>query len=241
MSEVGLPAPPLKRKSAAALCPHSMTVVRSTRQLAADKRQCPICLEDYFSAPDGRSKVTPVKMGCSHIFCRNCIEIYLSSSTGCPLTWCEARLPLKPDECELCEVWQKDHISAGALVVEVRADEMMGSIMDTLEQLSHENTFYGLSKKYKGLLSDHVRATLTRYEWQFHLGLDLAELLDPFLLAIDPAASRRYYGPEFSAPTPTPSCFSPRYHDPDDYNPGKEPWLAALFRQWASDYEKENG
>jgi hypothetical protein len=44
-------APPAKCKASASPCPHSMTVVRASRQLAAEKKQCPICLEDYFSTP----------------------------------------------------------------------------------------------------------------------------------------------------------------------------------------------
>jgi hypothetical protein len=239
--EAALPARPTKRKATAVLCPHSMTIVRSTRRTAVDKQQCPICFEPYLSTPDGRAKVTPVKMGCSHIFCRDCIETFLSSNTGCPLPWCEAQIPLQPDVCELCEVWQKSHSPPDALVVEVRASEMMGSIKEALQQLAHEHAVYKLSKKTKSLLFDHIRTTLKRYEWQFHSGLDLAELLDPFLLAINPAAARKHYGTKLSAPTPTPSCFPPRDHDPEDYRPGEEPWLAAFFRQWALDYEKQNG
>ncbi|KAH7078475.1 hypothetical protein FB567DRAFT_136730 [Paraphoma chrysanthemicola] len=230
-----------KRKANAAPCPHSMTVVRSSRQLAAEKKQCPICLEDYFSSPDDCQRATPVKMGCEHMFCRECIETHLSSSIACPLPWCEARLPLQPDTCELCAAWKRDHAATGSLVVTVRAAEMLASIKDALKQLALEDEFYELPNATMKQILTHVRTTLKRYEWQFHAGIDLAELLDPFLLAIDVDAARKHYGPKLSAPAPNSTYFPPREHDPDDYPPGEEPWIAAFFRQWALDYEKENG
>ena len=167
--------------------------------------------------------------------------MFLSSNTGCPLPWCETRIPLQPDACKLCESWQRDRSPADILVVEVRAGEMLGSIREALQQLEHEHTFYKLLMENKTLLFSHIQSTLKRYEWQFHPGLDLAELLDPFLLAIDPAAARKHYGPKLSTPTPQQACFPPRDHDSEDYRPGEEPWLAAFFRQWALEYEKLNG
>ncbi|KAH7402540.1 hypothetical protein BKA66DRAFT_577802 [Pyrenochaeta sp. MPI-SDFR-AT-0127] len=236
-----LPMPLLKRKGNAILCPHSVAIVRSTRQLVAEKEQCPICLEDYFSTPAGGEKITPVKMGCSHVFCRECIETHLSSSARCALPWCEADLLLQPNTCELCAVWQKNHAATGSLTVTVRADEMFGNIKDALEQLALDNTFFKLPKTAKSRLFAHIRKTLKRYEWQFHSGIGLAKLLDPFLLAIDINDARKHYGSRLSCPAPDPTKFPPRDHDPDDYELGQEPWIAALFRQWALDYEKENG
>ncbi|KAI4703103.1 hypothetical protein J4E81_001980 [Alternaria sp. BMP 2799] len=237
----GLELPPSKRKSSAASCPHYMTIVRATRQLSAEKAQCSICLEDYLSTPDGREKVIPVKIGCSHIFCRECIETHLSSSTKCPLPWCDAHLPLRPDACELCAAWARENAAAGSLVVTVRAREMLGSIKDALRQLAQDDDAYTLPKQAENRLLAHVRTTLKRYEWQFHTGIDLAELLDPFLLAINIADARKHYGSELSAPKLEHTQFPPREHDPDDYPPDEEPWIAAFFRQWALDYEKENG
>jgi hypothetical protein len=237
------PAPPAKRKTNTSPCPHTMTVVRSSRQLAAEKRQCPICLEDYFSTPADHEKVTPVKMACSHLFCRTCIETHLSSSISCPLPWCEAQLPLQPETCDLCASWQRDHLhaAAGSLVVTVRATEMLGSIKDALVRLALEDNFFALPKPATARLLSHVRTTLKRYEWQFHAGIDLAELLDPFLLATDVDATREYYGTRLSAPAISDACFPPREHDPDDYPPGTEPWIAGFFRLWALDYEEQNG
>ncbi|KAF1945091.1 hypothetical protein EJ02DRAFT_509786 [Clathrospora elynae] len=229
-SEQPLPtAPPPKRKAGAIPCPHSMTIVRSTRQFAADKESCPICLEDYFSTPDDRDKVAPVNMACLHVFCRECIETHLSSSMRCPLPWCDAQLPLQPHKCELCAAWEKDHAAAGSLVVTVRANEMFGTIKDALARLSQGDDFYVLSKTAKDRLLAHVHTTLKRYEWHFHSGIDLAELLDPFLLAINAEDTLEHYGPELSAPVPAKyvSHFPPREHDPNDYGPGEEPWIAA--------------
>jgi hypothetical protein len=175
------------------------------------------------------------------MFCRECIETHLSSSITCPLPWCEAELPLHPEACKLCAAWQRDHAAIGSMVVTVRAAEMLGSIKDALKRFAHEDDFYELPDATIKRILFHVRTTLKRYEWQFHSGIDLAELLDPFLLAIDVEAARKHYGPLLSAPAPNSAHFPPREHDPDDYAPGEEPWIAAFFRQWALDYVKENG
>ena len=214
-------------------------VVRSSRHVAADRKQCSICLEDYFDTPDGRERVLPVKLGCQHVFCRECIETHLSSNIRCPVPWCEAQLPLQPHHCELCAYWERSH--ADSLVLTVRAQEMASSIKDGLDQLAAESHFFKIPKKAKERLMAHVRGTLARYEWQFHSGIDLAELLDPFLLAIDRTKARAHYGAKLSASAPDPTVFPTRGHDPDDYPTGQEPWIAAFFRQWALDYEKENG
>lgn len=123
----------------------------------------------------------------------------------------------------------------------MRAAEMLGSIKDALKRLALEDDFFDLPRQAKDQLFAHVRTTLKRYEWQFHSGVDLAELLDPFLVAIDVEAARKHYEPRLSAAAPKTSSFPPRDHDQDDYPPGEEPWIAALFRQWALDYEEQNG
>jgi hypothetical protein len=232
---------PVKRKANSTPCPHTMTIVRSSRQLTAEKERCPICLGDYFSNPDEHTKVTPVKMGCAHVFCRNCVETHLSSSITCPLPWCQAHLPIQPDNCELCAAWQRDHAAAESLVVTVRPREMIGSIEDALARMALEDDFFKLTRTAKKRLLAHVRDTLKLCEWQFHTGVDLAELLDPFLLAVDRKAVRKHYGPHLSSPAPNAAHFPPRDHDPDDYLSGEEPWVAAFFRQWAMEYESENG
>jgi hypothetical protein len=235
------PLPKRKRKADAAPCPHSMTAVRSTRQLAAEKEHCPICLEDYFSTPSGRDMIAPVKMACSHVFCRECIETHLSSNPTCPLPWCAAALPMLPDACELCAAWGREHAASGSLVVTVRAREMLGSIKDSLRRLAQEDDSFALPAQAQKRLFAHVRSALKRYEWQYHAGTDLAELLDPFLLAIDLEDTRTFYGPKLSSTTPSPYQFPLREHDADDYETGAEPWVAAFFRQWALDYVKDNG
>jgi hypothetical protein len=141
----------------------------------------------------------------------------------------------------LCAAWQRDQAAIDSLIVTVRAKEMFGSIKDALQRLALDDDFFELPKLARDRLYTHVRDTLKRYEWQFHSGIDLAELLDPFLLAIDIEAAREHYGPQLSAPSPNASRFSAREHDSDDYAPGEEPWIAAFFRQWALDYEQENG
>jgi hypothetical protein len=217
-----------------------MTAVRSSRQLAAEKKQCPICLEDYFSTPADSEKVTPCKMACSHIFCRGCIDKHRSLSVECPLPWCEA-LPLQPESCELCAAWQRDHALDGTLVVTMRPKEMLGSIKDALQRYADENDSFKLPKTVKARLLAHVRTTLTRYNWQFHSGIDLAKLPDPFLDAVEIEATLKHYGSLLRAPAPNTTTFGPREHDPDDYPPGEEPWIAGFFRQWAIDYVKQNG
>ncbi|KAI4651206.1 uncharacterized protein J4E78_007897 [Alternaria triticimaculans] len=137
--------------------------------------------------------------------------------------------------------WARENVGAGSLVVTVRAREMLGSIKDALRQLAQDDDAYTLPKQAEKRLFAHVRTTLKRYEWQFHTGIDLAELLDPFLLAINIEDARHHYGPELSSPKLEHTQFPPREHDPDDYSPDEEPWIAAFFRQWALDYEKENG
>jgi hypothetical protein len=215
-----------------------MQIVRSSRQLAKEKTQCTICLEDFFDTLDGRERVVPVKMGCQHTFCRECIETHLSSNIKCPLPWCEVQLPLQPDDCHLCAYWEKSH--ASCLVMAVRP-EMASSIKDNLDQLAAESEEFQLSKEEKAKLMSHVRSTLKQYEWQYHSGVDLAELLDPFLLALNENAAREHYGAKLYAPASNPDIFSPRLNDPEDYPTGQEPWIAAFLRQWALQYEKENG
>ncbi|KAI8937837.1 hypothetical protein NX059_005530 [Plenodomus lindquistii] len=222
-------------------CPHTMTILRSTRQLATEKHQCHICLEDYFSTSADGEKTVPVKMACNHIFCRTCIETHLSSSITCPLPWCTMPLPLQPESCALCMSWQNDHASTPPLVVTVRATEMLGSIKTALHQLELDDDFYKLAKPVKNKLYKHIRDALRKYEWQFHSDTDLAELLDPFLLAIDPAAAHEHFTTALSSPAPDASIFPPREHDADDYEQGAEPWVAAFLRHWAIEYVKENG
>jgi hypothetical protein len=118
---------------------------------------------------------------------------------------------------------------------------MANSIKDGLNQLAAESNFFRIPKIRKQRLMSHVRSVLTRYEWQYHSGIDLAELLDPFLLAVDQTKARAYYGARLGATVPDPTVFPPRVHDPDDYPAGQEPWIAAFFRQWSLEYEKENG
>ncbi|KAF2258361.1 hypothetical protein CC78DRAFT_537824 [Lojkania enalia] len=230
-----------KRKALAnAACPHTMTLLRSTRSMATEQKQCPICFEEYFTTPTGGEQVIPVKMACKHVFCRSCIEGQRSLDIKCPHPWCESPYLIQPDCCDLCALWAKEHDEINLLVT-VRAREMTLSIATALKQLSIEDIFFKLSHSVKAKLFRHVKQTLTRFEWQYHSGIDLAELLDPFLLAVDIRATRAYFGPDLSCPAPSPDCFPPRTHDPDDYPPGEEPWIAAFFRQWALDYESENG
>jgi hypothetical protein len=117
---------------------------------------------------------------------------------------------------------------------------MTKSIENALDDLGQDQKHYRLAKAHKRKLLTHVRRTLTRYQWQYHSGADLAEVLDPFLLAVNPAATAAFMGKKLRAPAPDPSIFPPR-HDPDDYPQGDEPWIAGFFRQWALDYENENG
>lgn len=240
VSEHAPPELPRLYKKTIVPCPHIVTTVRSTRQLAAEKTQCPICFEDFLSTPAGREKVNPVKLDCDHIFCKECLETHFSSSLTCPLR-CQNNLPLQPHDCTLCATWQRDHAAANSLTVTLRADEMLPSIKNALEELALDDDFFRLTKKAKALLFRHIRNTLKRYEWQFHTGTDLAELLDPFLRQIDIDAARAHYGPKLSAPASDASRFPPREHDADDYPPGQEPWIAAFFRQWALGYEQDNG
>jgi hypothetical protein len=123
----------------------------------------------------------------------------------------------------------------------MRPKEMLGRIKDALQRYADEDDRFKLPKAIKARLLTHVRTTLTRFNWQFHSGIDLAELLDPFLVAVDIEAVREHYGEQLRAPAPNPTTFGPREHDPDDYPPGEEPWIAGFFRQWAVDYVEQNG
>jgi hypothetical protein len=118
---------------------------------------------------------------------------------------------------------------------------MFGTIKDALYRLALDDDFFELPRLARDRLYAHIRETLKRYEWQYHSGIDLAELLDPFLLAIDIEAAHEHYGPKLSAPAPDAARFSPREHDSDDYAQGEEPWIAAFLRQWAVEYVQENG
>ncbi|KAF2659295.1 hypothetical protein K491DRAFT_591446, partial [Lophiostoma macrostomum CBS 122681] len=219
-------------------CPHSMSMLRSTRLLSAEKKQCPICYEQYFTKlPDG-NEVIPVRMACQHTFCRSCIETHRSQDIKCPFPWCSAEFPIQPDSCELCAYWVRSNCDD--LVLTVRAHEMTKSIENALDEFCEGQKHFRLAKTHKRKLLTHVRRTLTRFEWQYHSGADLAEVLDPFLLAINPTDILNFYGKKLRAPAPDPSVFPPR-NDPDDYPQGDEPWIAGFFRQWALEYEKENG
>jgi hypothetical protein len=118
---------------------------------------------------------------------------------------------------------------------------MTASIDDALRQLALEHKFFQLSKDTKRKLIAHVHRTLTRFEWQYHSGSDLAELLDPFLCDVNPENVQKVFGRKLGIPAPDASLFPSRENDPHDYPPGKEPWIAAFFRQWATDYEHDNG
>ncbi|KAF2007249.1 hypothetical protein P154DRAFT_569137 [Amniculicola lignicola CBS 123094] len=89
---------------------------------------------------------------------------------------------------------------------------MANSIGDALNELAEEHHFFKLPNSARAQLLAHVRAILEQFEWQYHPDADLAELLDPFLLAVDP----EYY------PLPY------------------ETWIVAFFRQWALEYENKN-
>jgi hypothetical protein len=110
---------------------------------------------------------------------------------------------------------------------------MLGSIKDSLHRLAEEDDFFEPSKQAQQRLLPHVRSTLKRYKWQYHPGIDLAELLGPFLLAINIDDTHACYGPKTSSPTLPSYHFPPREHDADDYEADKEPWIAAFFQQWA--------
>ena len=117
---------------------------------------------------------------------------------------------------------------------------MLGSIKDGLRRLAQEDDSFALPAQAQDRLFAHIRSTLKRYEWQHHAGTDLAELLDPFLRAIDLEDTRTFYGPKLSSPTQSSYQFPPREHDADNYETGAEPWVAAFFRKWALDYVKDN-
>jgi hypothetical protein len=216
-----------------------MTFLHSTRALAADRKQCAVCFEEFFDIPERHEPVLPVRMACGHIFCKSCIETHRSFEIKCPFPWCKLQLPLQPEDCELCAYWVRNQ--ADSLVLTVRANEMTESIREALEELAEEHDIFELSKSTKRSFLSHIRRTLTRFEWQYHQACDLAELLDPFLTTIDPDEARKFLDDRLSEPAPDVSLFPPREHDPDDYPAGKEPWIAAFLRQWASEYVQQNG
>jgi hypothetical protein len=155
------------------------------------------------------------------------------------MPWCQENICLQPDWCELCAYWVRQRTDS--LILTVRAEEMAASIDDALQQLAQENEFFQLSKETKRKLLAYVRRTLQRFEWRYYAGVDIAELLDPFLHIVDPEYARAYFGLKLCAPVRNPCFFPLRTNDPDDYSPGQEPWLSAFFRDWALEYEKENG
>lgn len=227
---------PLAAKRATKPCPHTAILLRSTRVFRT--KQCDICQEKYFDTPEDGEEVIPVKLGCDHIFCRDCVESLRSCGMRCPWQWC-AELAPQPDCCKLCAYWLK--AQGSSVVVTIHASEMTASIRNALAELSDDDDYYKLSKQSTYDFLDHLRKTLRRFEWQYHTGTDLAELLDPFLVALDMEDAREYYGPGLCKPALDPSVFPPRENDPDDYPTGQEPWIAAFIRRWALDYEKEHG
>lgn len=54
-------------------------------QLVSAGEACPICHDDYS---------TPVRLGCSHIFCELCIAAWLDREHTCPL--CRAKVADEP-------------------------------------------------------------------------------------------------------------------------------------------------
>jgi hypothetical protein len=104
-----------------------------------------------------------------------------------------------------------------------------------------KTSFSSYRKDTKCKLLAYVRRTIQRFEWRYYAGVDIAELLDPFIQVVDPEYARAHFGPTLCAPAPNPSFFPPRANDLDDYSLGQEPWLSAFFRDWALEYEKENG
>lgn len=120
-------------------------------------------------------------------------------------------------------------------------NDMLASIKTALSQLAIEDSFYNIPKLAKSRLLTHVRNTLRQYEWQFHSATDLAELLDPFLLATNKTAARKHYGAKLSSTATNATQFPPREHDPKDYPTGAEPWIAGFLRQWAIEYVNEEG
>lgn len=199
-----------------------MTIIRSTRTLSVEKRQCPICFEQYFDRLSNGDEVVPIRMACQHTFCRSCIEIHWTKEIKCPLPWCQKPFSVQPDSCEPCASWVRSHCTS--LVVLVRANEMSQTIDTALNELADENDHFRLAETYRRKLLSHVRTALSQFEWQYHSGAALAELLDPFLLAVNPAAKVKQMGTRLRAPAPNPSMFPPR-PDPNDYPNGDEPWV----------------
>ncbi|KAF2476348.1 uncharacterized protein BDR25DRAFT_339389 [Lindgomyces ingoldianus] len=192
-------------------CPRTVATLRTSRQPVNAGQRCPICLEDYFDTPLGGSQVISVKL-----------------------------FPFHPDSCDLCAYWERAHIDE-PLLLTVRAREMTRSIHDALIELAEDDDFFKLSKSAKSKLLNHVQQTLTKFEWQYHPAVDLAEFLDPFLLAVDTASAYAFYGLELKTPAPDAARFPPREYDLGDCSSGQEPWIAGFFRQWALEYEQENG
>ncbi|KAF2741399.1 hypothetical protein EJ04DRAFT_480748 [Polyplosphaeria fusca] len=226
-------APPTRRHD---ICPHTMTSLRSNRRISENDRQCSICQNTYFSILDGEP-VLPVRLACDHIFCRSCVETNFNYDIKCPWPFCRDLPEIKPEFCDLCAFWLREN-HQDSLLVTVRA-EMLQSIKTAYRHLHHGHEYFKLDAEDKKKLFDHIRETLTTYEWQFHAGVDLGELLDPFLLAIDHRAAVDHFGPDLSKPAPEPNYFGPRAND--DYSAAEEPWLAGFLRQWAVEYVRENG
>ncbi|KAF2109217.1 hypothetical protein BDV96DRAFT_604949 [Lophiotrema nucula] len=232
------PLPPRKRsRNDISDCPHSLAIVRTRR--GSVEKECSICREPYGTTPAGGDIIVPVKLPCQHVFCQSCVEIHYCDKISCPLPYCTKEFPIQPETCSLCAYWAKEN--GVPLLVTVRAAEMVTSIRKALKDLATETKLYSLSRPEMDRLMRHVKDTLTEHEWRYYSGNDLAEILDPFLLAVDQDAAYKYYGAKLVRPAPRGNAFPARTNDPDDYPAGREPWVAAFFRQWALEYERDNG
>jgi hypothetical protein len=92
-----LKSPPSKRKSSVKPCPRSMTIICATRQLVVERAQRPICLEENSCTSNDGKEVALVKMGRSHVLCREYIEtLLLEHKLSAAVPW---RLPSPMTGC----------------------------------------------------------------------------------------------------------------------------------------------
>ncbi|KAI6879877.1 hypothetical protein KC360_g4313 [Hortaea werneckii] len=94
-----------------------------------DSDSCPICYQDF---------TDPAKTPCGHVYCRECLEAWLKSTTNCPTcrTLLIAQEQIEPPPNVISEIEALDldfEVDQQAVILELHAfDDLVGSTLDAI-------------------------------------------------------------------------------------------------------------
>jgi hypothetical protein len=244
------------RRATQPVCPHAFIRIRDLNEIPAQGNNleyCPICYLDW-STRDDDHMATPMLIGhCLHAICRYCFKNMRSQlgKLDCIYGHCSetnGEAPLNLASCIRCQNWYDEHAEPAPdkKVLIVRPD-MVKDIMDTIEELRHEDKQFRLAGKVKKLLVKVVRATLEKYAGQYHRWYHLAEILDPFRDALDDLdddiAEIVRLHPDILKPFSGPKelGFLPPHWNQIQFAGGVEGWVSTVIRTFMQTTSIEEG